>query len=110
MKKNIYITSLLCGWMAFATTSCEDPGEVHFDDDSFSSTLYLKDNGLQEVDFYNVNKDLIFSTIVGKGGTDNDIARTAAVRLFTQEEMGVITYCYRRTAMSSTNNMRSKQA
>lgn len=66
MKKNIYITSLLCGWMAFATTSCEDPGEVHFDDDSFSSTLYLKDNGLQEVDFYNVNKDLIFSTIVGK--------------------------------------------
>ena len=87
MKKNIYITSLLCGWMAFATTSCEDPGEVHFDDDSFSSTLYLKDNGLQEVDFYNVNKDLIFSTIVGKGGTDNDIARTAAVRLFTQEEM-----------------------
>lgn len=87
MKKNIYITSLFCGWLAFSATSCEDPGEVHFDDDSFSSTLYLQDTGLTEVDFYNVNKDLVFSTVIGKGGTDNEIARTAAVRLFTQEEL-----------------------
>ena len=89
---------------------------MHFDDDSFSSTLYLKDNGLQEVDFYNVNKDLIFSTIVGKGGTDNDIARTAAVRLFTQEEMDAYNkligsdYVLLPSDCYEFNNRRSKQA
>ena len=56
--------------MAFNTTSCEDPGDVQFEDDNFSSTLYLKDTGLIDIDFYNINKDVTFTTAVGKGGTD----------------------------------------
>lgn len=87
MKKNIYITSLFCGFMAFATISCDNPGDLKFDDDSFSSTLYLKDSGLAEIDFYNINKDVTFTTAIGKGGTDPEVLRTAAVRVFTEEEL-----------------------
>lgn len=87
MKKNIYTALLFCGFMALATTSCEDPGDVQFEDDNFSSTLYLKDTGLIDIDFYNINKDVTFTTAVGKGGTDPEIARVALARVFTQEEM-----------------------
>ncbi len=87
MKKNIYLASLLCGFIAFSTTSCDDPGEPQFEIDEFTSTLYIKDSGLTELDFYNVNKDITFTTAIGKGGTDAEVARTATLRIFTQEEL-----------------------
>lgn len=87
MKKNLYITSIFCGIMVLAATSCENLGEPQFEDDQFSSTLYLKDTGLTEIEFYNINQDLTFTTSIGKGGTAPEVLRTAAVRVFTQEEL-----------------------
>lgn len=87
MKKNIYLVSLLTGFMAFATISCDNPGEPNFDNDEFTSTLYLKNSGQVNVEFYNVNEDITYTTGIGKGGTNAEIARNASLDVFTQEEM-----------------------
>lgn len=73
--------------MAFGATSCEDPGDPQFENDEFTSVLYLKDYGQVPVDFYNVNEDIIYSTGIGKGGTDPSIERSGLLNVFTQEEM-----------------------
>ena len=87
MKKNINLASLLCGMMAFGITSCEDPGDPQFENDEFTSVLYLKDSGQVPVDFYNVNEDIVYVTGIGKGGTDPSIERSCLLSVFTQEEM-----------------------
>lgn len=87
MKKNIYLASLLCGFMAFSTISCDNPGEPQFENDEFTSILYLKNSGQIQVDFYNVDQDITFSTSIGKGGTNPSISRDASLNVFTQEEM-----------------------
>lgn len=87
MKKNIYLTSILCGCMAFGAISCDNPGEPQFENDEFTSVLYLKDSGQVPVDFYNVDKDIVFTTAIGKGGTEPSISRDGSLNVFTQEEM-----------------------
>lgn len=88
MKKNIFwITMLLCGGLVLTTSCTTDEGEPQFENDEFSSVLYLRDYGLTEVDFYNVGLDVTFETSVGKGGTDPSVIRTASLDVFTQEEM-----------------------
>lgn len=87
MKKNIYLASLLTGFMAFTAISCDNPGEPHFDNDEFTSTLYLKNSGQVNVEFYNVNEDITYITGIGKGGTNAEITRNASLDVFTQEEM-----------------------
>lgn len=86
MKKNIYLASLFCGLMALIT-SCDNPGDPQFENDKFSSVLYLKNSGQVEVEFYNVNEDITYTTAIGKGGTNASIARSASLNVFTQEEM-----------------------
>ena len=86
MKTKSIIT-LFCGIMVFAATSCDNPGEPNFDNDEFSSVLYLKDSGLQVVNFQNVNEDILFTTSIGKGGTATGIPRTAKLEVFTAEEL-----------------------
>lgn len=87
MKRNIYLTSLLSGFMAFNVISCDNPGEPNFDNDDFSSVLYLKNSGQVNVEFYNVNEDITYTTSIGKGGTNPEITRNASLNPFTQEEM-----------------------
>lgn len=87
MKRHIYLASLLCTLIAFSGTSCDNPGEPQFENDEFTSVLYLKNNNQVEVDFYNVNEDVTFSTAIGKGGTNPAIARNASLAVFTQEEL-----------------------
>lgn len=87
MKKNLYLTSLLYGFMACTTISCDDPGEPQFENDRYTSMLTLQHSGLHAVDFYNTNQEIVFTTSIGKGGTDPNIARLALLRPFTQEEL-----------------------
>lgn len=89
MKKNLYLTSLLCGFVAYSTISCENPGEPQFENDQYKSVLFLDNSGQQKVDYYNTNKELVYTTSIGKGGTDPEIARNATLRVFTQEEMNI---------------------
>lgn len=87
MKRNIYLASMLCGLIALSATSCDNPGEPQFENDEFTSVLYLRNSGQVEIEFYNVNEDVTFSTAIGKGGTNPAITRNATLTVFTQDEM-----------------------
>lgn len=87
MKRHIFFASLLCGLITLSATSCDSPGEPQFDNDEFTSVIYLKNSGQVEVEFYNVNEDVTFATAIGKGGTNPEIARNATLTVFTQDEI-----------------------
>lgn len=85
MKKNLYIISLLLGLTAFSS-ACND-GDTIFEVDEYTSVVYLKNNGITEVEFYNVNEDVKFTTSINKGGTNNNATGEVELVVFSEQEM-----------------------
>lgn len=87
MKKYIYIVLLFCGLMTLST-SCED-GDTKFNNDEYSTILYLGNSGEIIIDFYNLNTDFVYTTSIRKGGTSPEGTATALLRILEQEEMDI---------------------
>lgn len=85
MKKNLLIASLLCG-ATVLSTSCND-GDVNLEYEGYSTVCYIEQYGLQEVEYFNIGNDVVFTTIIGKGGTDPDMASKVTLSVMTDEEL-----------------------
>lgn len=84
MKKNIVSISLLCAALVLCA-SCEE--EMEYNDPQYKVVTYMKNSGLTEISFYNVGDDIVYTTGVGRGGSDPALSGSVRLEPFTTEEL-----------------------
>lgn len=82
--KNIYTILFLLG-AVFSSISCED-GHKNYTDE-FNSIYYCKQEGLNEFDFYSINKSEIQTITIGRGGHGLEGRSIVSFVPFTQAEL-----------------------
>lgn len=95
MKKNLYKATLLLG-LAFLSGSCME-GDIDFTQyDEYASVLSFSYNGLLEIDYNNIGRDVEVKVQgeeqeellkIRKGGTDSSRSAVAQLVLMTQAEL-----------------------
>lgn len=85
MKRNLLFILSLCGTAAFLP-SCDD-GDTQLDYPEYTTVCYIEQYGLQEVDYYNVGQDVVYTTSIGKGGTDPNQPSRVTLEVMSDEEL-----------------------
>lgn len=81
---NLFSISALCAAMTLCV-SCVD--DVVYTQEQYQSVVYMKNSGLTNIDFFNIGEDMVYSTGVGRGGTNQALTGTARLEPFTPEEL-----------------------
>lgn len=85
MKRNLLFILSLCGTAAFLP-SCDD-GDTQLDYPEYTTVCYIEQYGLQEFDYYNVGQDVVYTTSIGKGGTDPNQPSRVTLEVMSDEEL-----------------------
>ncbi len=82
--KKIFFISLLAAIVALQT-ACDD--QVTYGQEEYQSVVYLKESGLVDIVFYNVDQDVSYKTAVCRGGTNPALTGEVTLVPFTAEEL-----------------------